>query len=181
MSPRIPGLGDRSWRDVAQSLGAVVLLLLVLAFLVTSFPALALADESYVVRSDSMAPAIGAGAVVFVEEVPTEQIEAGDVITFQSSGSGELITHRVVEVLDGDETRFRTKGDANEDPDPGSISAGQVIGAVSFHLPLIGYVVSFAGSSLGLVALVILPAVSLIVLELWDLATSNGSGGDRLR
>ncbi|MFC7137321.1 hypothetical protein ACFQRB_14425 [Halobaculum litoreum] len=82
---------------------------------------------------------------------------------------------------DGGGVSFRTKGDANEDPDPQPVAASNVVGVVAFHIPLIGHVVSFAGSDLGIVVFVILPAVGLAVGEVYDLyreATADGDGGD---
>ncbi|MFB6074704.1 MAG: signal peptidase I [Haloarculaceae archaeon] len=162
------------WRRALSLAGAVVLLLVVALFVAVAVPGAAGADESYVVLSDSMSPAIGAGSVVFVSNVPPAQITEGDVITFRQSG-GTRVTHRVIEVIDdGDGWQFRTKGDANEDPDPGVVAGDQVIGTVSFHVPLIGYVVEFANSGAGTVALVVVPAVLLVVSELWSLY----GGGD---
>lgn len=168
----------RTWRRWIHVLGAIVLVAVVALFVVSSVPALVGADESYVVLSDSMSPSIKAGAIVFVNEVPTDQIERGDVITYRSDSS-EPVTHRVVEVTsEGDQTSFRTKGDANEDADPTPVSPDSVIGTVGHHVPLIGYVVSFAGTDLGILALVIIPASLLIVLEIrdfWRDATEDSS------
>lgn len=158
-----------NWRRGAHVLGAVVLVVVVALFVAASFPPLAGADESYVVLSDSMSPAIKAGAVVFVSDVPTDQIEEGDVVTYER-GDSQPVTHRVVDVVREDgERQFVTKGDANEDADSTPVSANAVVGTVSFHVPLIGYVVAFAGTDLGLVTLVVIPAALLVVLEVRDL------------
>ncbi|MFW5949996.1 MAG: signal peptidase I, partial [archaeon] len=160
------------WRRVLRVGGFLLLVAIVALFVAVAFPAAVGADHSYVVKSSSMSPSIGAGSVVFVGEVSTEDIEKGDVITFERSAQSppERVTHRVVEVVeqDGDRT-FRTKGDANENQDQELVSADQFVGRVQFHVPLIGYGVAFAGSQLGIVALVIVPALLLIVTEVWDL------------
>lgn len=176
-----PALPDGvTWRGVGQTLGALALGAVVLAVVISSFPVLVGADGAYVVRSPSMSPAIGAGSVVFVEDVPSSAIAEGDVITFQTGATAESrVTHRVVEVREGDERRFRTKGDANPTPDSGSVGADQVVGRVSVSLPLVGYVISFAGSRLGLVALVVVPAIALFALELRDIIRDGDAGGDR--
>lgn len=169
------------WRRIAHVVGLLVLILLVGLFIVASIPALAGADESYVVLSDSMSPSIEAGAVVFVNEVPTDTIGSGDVITYETGENARTTTHRVVEVIENDgTTQFITKGDANEDPDPSPVPASAVVGTVAFHVPLMGYVVSFANTQLGLLTLVVVPALLLIVLELRDFwrELSDEDGGE---
>lgn len=176
MKDRVSTLVPGNWRGAARLAGFIVLVAAVAVFLVALFPTLVGADQTYVVQSDSMSPAIDAGAVVFVSEAPTEQIQQGDVITFETGE--DPVTHRVVEVsTEGGERRFVTQGDANVTPDPEPVSAADVIGRVSFNVPLMGYVISFAQTDLGLVALVIVPAALLLALEIRDIwrATGNDS------
>jgi len=92
------------------------------------------------------------------------------VITFADSQTGPTTTHRVIEKHQGESSiRFRTKGDANEDPDPEPVYRDEIVGVVTLSVPLIGYLIGFAQSQLGWVVLVVLPMVSLIVSELWEL------------
>ena len=173
MSLRLP---DR------QTVGAIALLLAVLPFVVYAVPQVAGASQSYVVLSDSMSPEIHAGDVVVVDDVPTQQIGQGDVITYDRPGGDQLVTHRVVEVLNEDgDTAFRTKGDANEEADPQPVPAGNVVGVVQFHIPLIGRVISFASTDAGIVLFVVLPATALGVSEVVSLyrdATTSGTNGE---
>ncbi|WP_248299510.1 signal peptidase I [Halorhabdus amylolytica] len=152
-------------------------------FLAIAIPGLVGADESFVVQSSSMSPSIGAGSVVFVSDQPATDVTEGDVITFETTGeqSSRRVTHRVVDVVEQDGDRaFRTKGDANEEPDTELVSPDQILGIVQFHLPLIGYVVAFGGSQYGVIALIVVPAILLIVTELRDLIrTSRTDGGGR--
>jgi len=163
-----------------QTVGAIVLLLAVLPFVVYAVPQVAGASHSYVVLSDSMSPEIKAGDVVVVEDQPTAQIEQGDVITYERPGGDQLVTHRVVAVLNEDgDTAFRTKGDANEEPDPQPVSAENVVGVVQFHIPLIGHVISFGSTDAGIVLFVVLPATALAVSEVISLyrdATTSETG-----
>ncbi|QLH80053.1 signal peptidase I [Halosimplex rubrum] len=163
-----PPIDQLDRRKVLHVGGLVTGLIIVGVFLAIAFPQVAGADGSYVVTSDSMSPAINAGSVVFVDGLPADELSDGDVITYQISD--ERVTHRVVAVRETDDGReFKTKGDANEQPDPGWVPADRVIGVVAFAVPLVGYVVSFANSDAGLLALVVIPAVLLIISELWDL------------
>jgi len=167
------------WRRIANLVGLAVLAIVVFLFVAAAVPQIVGADESYVVLSDSMSPAIEAGAVVFVGEVPADDIGEGDVITIEragATGDSSRVTHRVVEVVERDgERRFRTKGDANEDPDPGLVAPSEVVGVVQFHVPYMGYVTSFAQTRLGILALVVVPAVLLVVSEVWDLLTATAT------
>lgn len=168
-------------RPTPRTLAAIVLVVVVAPFVVFAVPQAVGASHSYVVLSDSMSPEIRAGDVVIVDDVQVDSIETGDVITYERPGGSQLVTHRVIEVRDDGALLFRTKGDANEDPDPTPVPAGNVVGVVLFHVPLIGHVISFAGSDLGIVAFVILPAVGLAVGELYDLykeATVDSDGGE---
>jgi signal peptidase len=163
---------------IASGIGFLVFVAVVVAFVAVAFPAVVGADQSYVVTSSSMSPSIGAGSVVFVSDVPAAAVVEGDVITFEPGGqsSPERVTHRVVDVLDGGgDRRFRTKGDANENVDPETVGADQLVGHVKFHVPLIGYAVRFAGSQYGIMALVIVPAILLVVTELRDFARAWNS------
>jgi len=165
------------WRRLANWVGLGVLLIVVGVFVAAAVPQAVGADESYVVLSSSMSPAIDAGSVVFVSTIPQADISEGDVITYDRSpgGTTSRVTHRVVGVTEQDGQRhFRTKGDANEDPDPELVPASAVVGVVTFSVPSIGYVITFAQSQLGLLTLVIVPALLLVVLEVWDLLASGG-------
>lgn len=174
------GPDDGPWRRRLEVLGLVVLGLVVFAFLTAAVPQLVGADHSFVVQSDSMSPSIGAGSMLYVDEVPATAIETGDVITFRESGENSArITHRVVEVTERDgRPAFRTKGDANPEPDQDLVTAEQVVGVAQFHLPYLGSAVVAVQSPVGILALIVLPAVALAALEVWDLYSATATDGD---
>lgn len=170
------------WRRGLRVSGLVVLVLLVLPFVAYAFPPVVGASGSYLVVSDSMndepAPVIEAGDVVYVYDIPTDQVEEGDVITYRSEGK-LVTTHRVVGVQqEGDTRYFETKGDANEEADPNLVPADRVVGTVELVVPQIGHVIVFASTSLGIVALVIIPTSLLLLSELASLVQASGSSGD---
>jgi signal peptidase len=155
---------------IAKILGAILFLLVAVSVVVAAVPSVIGAEESFVVLTSSMSPAIKAGGLVVVNDVPTSEIDSGDVITFRRGGGANPVTHRVVEINRGAETtRFTTKGDANEQPDSEPVPAGDVVGKVWFSIPLVGYLIAFGNSRLGLVALVIVPAILLAASELWEM------------
>lgn len=144
--------------------GVLVLLLVIAPFAAYTAPGLAGADESYIVLTGSMRPAIDPGDVVFVSSVPAASIGVGDVITFDRGGDVPT-THRVIEVVERDgELLFRTQGDANEDPDVELIPSDRVIGVVTFSVPYVGSVMTAANSQYGFLALVVVP-FALLVLD----------------
>jgi signal peptidase len=95
-----------------------------------------------------MEPAYSVGDMVFVKIENADNINVGDVITFNPSSDGAAyLTHRVVEKLPDYQgsgtTCFKTKGDANDSEDTFLIDEERVIGVVRFKIPFMGYVVRF--------------------------------------
>ncbi|MFB6109229.1 MAG: signal peptidase I [Haloplanus sp.] len=165
-----------SERDVtrlaAHVLGVLVLVAAVSPFVVYAVPQAVGADDSYVVLSGSMTPKMHPGDAVIVREVPPATVERRDIITFHR-GNGPPTTHRVVEVRETqDGVEFKTKGDANEDPDKGVVKSSQLVGKMVLVLPYIGYVIQFVNTRMGFLALVVAPLVLFVLSELWALVGS---------
>lgn len=102
----------------------------------------------YTILTPSMEPAYSVGDVVIVKLANADEINTGDVITFNpSSDSNAYLTHRVTEKIPNYEgtgvTCFRTKGDSNNTEDSFLIDSSRVIGKVSFSVPKIGYLIRF--------------------------------------
>lgn len=100
----------------------------------------------YTVLTPSMEPELSVGDLVIVKLANAEEIEEGDVITFNPSEDTETyLTHRVTQKLPDYEgtgvTCFITKGDANESEDGFVLDSSRVIGKVAFHIPKLGYVI----------------------------------------
>ncbi len=121
----------------------------VLAFLLMMvFIPKMLGYETFYIQTGSMGSAIPRGSLVFCKQVPFEEINLGDVVTFHSDDGSEFFTHRVVDV-DTKNQMFTTKGDANEDIDPSPTSYYFAHGKVNFSIPLVGYAAEFVNSTLG--------------------------------
>jgi len=120
---------------------------------------------SSVIMSGSMEPAIPVGSIVVVKRVNPDDVKVSDIIVFQRSDSKTL--HRVIDkIVENDSYYFKTKGDANEDPDPWTVQPEQVNGALLLTIPYYGYLIYFAGTSIGFVLMVIIPATLLIANEI---------------
>ena len=108
----------------------------------------------YTVLSGSMEPEYHVGSVIYVTKVEPEELKERDCITYHMS-NGSVVTHRIIEVkkADNGELTFRTKGDANENPD-GYQPASSVIGKAVFSIPYLGYLSDFVQRPVGLIVVV---------------------------
>lgn len=102
----------------------------------------------YTVLTPSMEKALSVGDMVIVKLGNADEIEIGDIITFNpSSDSDAYLTHRVTKKLQDYEgskvTCFVTKGDANETEDSFLIDSSRIVGKVVFSIPKLGYIVRF--------------------------------------
>lgn len=161
---------------VLKVLGTLAVVGVVLPFAAVGAANVAGGYSSHVVVSGSMEPAIGVGDVVIIEHTPGE-IQRGDVITYGRGDDRLPTTHRVVDVTtQNGQTVYVTKGDANEGRDPTPVQRQQVVGEVFVTVPYIGHVLTFADTTYGFVALVVVPLGLLLLNEAWTLFTAaNGT------
>ena len=119
-----------------------------------------------VVKSGSMEPNIRTGSVVVVK--PASDYNIGDIITFGPySKTKAPTTHRIYEMkVEGGETIYITKGDANNAPDTREIKKADIVGKVLFSVPFLGYAVDFAKKPLGFALIIIVPAALIIYDEI---------------
>jgi len=144
---------------------AFIILIVFVALLLISSQFPMMKHQVMAVRSGSMEPAIKTGSVVLV--TPVKKYKIGDVITYKGRGpKEESITHRIenTEVIEG-EMLYITKGDANNAPDSRKITEDEIIGRTIFWVPYVGYVVNFAKKPVGLLIIILIPAVMIIVDE----------------
>ena len=130
----------------------------------------------YAVLSGSMEPTYHVGSLIYVADVEPEKIQVGDPMTFRISGD-TLVTHRVIEKNE-EEKNFRTQGDANENPDGGTVAYAAVVGKPLFTIPLLGYLAVYVGTRSGMIILGTVVAVVLILTFLPDLLLGKGKEKD---
>ena len=133
-------------------------LLLIIAALVIIF--FAPDYDLYLVRSESMRPAINMGDLIITGPVGgpiNGEVKAGKIITF--SHDKELVTHRVQSIH---QASLVTKGDAVEDPDPWAVTLADVAGVYLFKIPYVGFVTSFVQTKFGWFLTIIIPATALV-------------------
>ena len=122
--------------------------------------------------------------MVVVRPRPIAQIAVGDVITFTDhdlqTGAPRTVTHRVINLEPGAAgPAFRTKGDANEAPDPGLVEAADVHGVQWYVVPLAGLVKERLFSRIGLffaVGLALLIVAAHLLLPATSGSTVTGAG-----
>lgn len=93
---------------------------------------------AYVIATESMTGELNKGDIAISERYEDQLIQEGQVIAFKKNKS--VVLHRVVDiqVING-ETRYTTKGDANEDVDTGYVVDSQIVGLVDLKMPYLGY------------------------------------------
>jgi signal peptidase len=162
-------------KKVAEGFGTA-LLVLVMVSAVLTFLAPHFGWSVDAVFSGSMEPELKVGGVVVTRPVEAAEIKVGDILTFYPPLSEQLTSHRVIEIKEGSELSFQTKGDANEDPDPFIVPAQNVVGKICFHIPYLGYFSQAVKTRLGFLLALGIPALIIIIMELkniWQALTEE--------
>jgi signal peptidase I len=165
-----PASARRAVLATAGGLGRAVIGLVCLVLIATLIPPL-LGYQRFVVVGGSMEPTIHRGSVIFDEVVPVEDLRPGDVITYVPPGRDTPSTHRIISrELDAQGSwRFRTKGDANPQPDAVPFVLERPVQArVKLAIPYVGYLWMGLASKELRYALLVAPA---ILIALWILVS----------
>lgn len=151
-----------SWKSIAAWL---VVFAVVSPFLAYGGSQFVPGYSGFIVESGSMEPEIMTGAILYTKNVSAEKISEGDTITYQDGD--KFTTHEVIGKNSSDgQITFKTKGVANEAPDPGRVTEDQLAGKKITSIPFLGYMVSWAGTDEGIAVLILLPATLMIGSEL---------------
>lgn len=125
------------------NLVSVLEYLLLAAVVALAIPAvilpLATGADRWTVISGSMDPALKVGTLIVTHPVAPEDIRDGDILTYKHPDVEQPVTHRVIATHG---TELLMKGDANRHPDA-PIQASQVIGKMSYQVPVIGKFAQF--------------------------------------
>lgn len=140
--------GSRPERSLLHYIGvalsiALLLSVIALAAITIVVPKLAGAVP-LTVLTNSMSPGYPPGTLVIIRPVDTDEIEVGDIVTYQiESGKPGVITHRVIgfagDTAEG-EKQFITQGDNNASPDIDPIREVQIQGELWYGVPYLGFV-----------------------------------------
>ena len=132
--------------------------------------------QVFTVLSGSMGKAYPTGSIIYVQErKDVASYNEGDVITFRLN-KNKTATHRIIEVIeDRGMISYRTKGDANPEPDTNPVPHDQVIGKVRFGIPLLGYFTAWVQSPPGLYYAIGAGALLILLMIAADLLDSKSS------
>lgn len=137
--------------------------------LAVTIPSIALGYRSLAVLSGSMAPALQPGDLVVDSQITPLEARVGDIVSFRDpQREQQLVTHRVREIrIVGARAFFVTQGDANTGVERWTIPVGGTLGRVEYRIPNLGHLTNRLGDRAGRIALVVIPAFLLCLLELW--------------
>ena len=120
-----------------------------------------------VVASGSMEPELKAGSLVITRPVEPREIVVGDIIAFSPNGvtlgENEVI-HRVIGIEEASPLYFKTKGDANDNPDPFMVPARNLVGRLWFKADYVGYFTGFLRTPGGFLFGLVIPGLILITM-----------------
>lgn len=125
------------------------------------------------VLSGSMRPAFSPGDMVIVTPEPVRDVRVGQVISYRIPvGDHHVQSHRVITVIRrGGQVSVRTKGDANDGPDPWTATLqGTTVWHVSGVLPKLGWAIFWLRTPLlHELTMLLAPLVLafLFVLQIW--------------
>ena len=148
-----------------------------------------------VVTSGSMKPTIQRGDILFVQNVPHDQIIPGDhlerngsIIVYETEGLWvfplqEPVVHRVVDKkFENDTYYFLTQGDnviTNPNPDDYWVPYDHVYGKVVGQIPWIGNIKLFLDDTGMTIPLLVLFALLLVISIVWDLVHPENKNDDK--
>ena len=129
----------------------------------------------YNVLTGSMSPTIKVGGLIIVKEVSPQNIQEGDVITFRSSSTDNVTTHRVIDIENVNGIKFVTKGDANNVQDPNPIDSSFLVGKVVKFIPYLGAVAIFIQKNMLLMigGLIIIFVIFMLITKITKVQTRN--------
>lgn len=163
-------------KKLACCLGLIILILLMLAA-VGTYLAPHFGWRVDAVISGSMEPELKIGSLVVARPVEPESIVPGDIITFYLQGTSDTaVTHRVINVKHNSPLYFETKGDANEQPDPFTVPARDLLGKICLHVPYLGYITEFLKTPYGYILGLAIPTVIIIAVYIRSIWVVAGKG-----
>lgn len=126
----------------------------------------------------SMSPAIEENSLIIIKEVPQEEIQVGDIITFVSEDPdlmGFYNTHRVNSIQVDEETgekSYITKGDKNTHIDVYPVSYDQVAGKYCYSVPfgqIIGQAIAALTDQRVYFVFIMLPLMICFLSYMWQI------------
>lgn len=120
-----------------------------------------------IITSGSMQPKINVGDLIFTKIVDVDSINDGEIISYwDPTNSNKIVTHLVDEISEKDGKRyFTTVGVYTGSEDTVVVPEKNVLGVYAFKIPLVGNIMLFAQSPLGLVMFLLVPLGVILVYD----------------
>jgi signal peptidase len=127
------------------------------------------------VETGSMEPILPVGSIIIVKEVTVEKAEIDEIISFYSliNVGGKpvkvVITHRVVDIINENEIKLITKGDANESADTEPVTSDNFIGVTVVTITFLTFLSRLFGNYSLILFIVVFIVLILVITEGFNL------------
>ena len=130
--------------------------------------------KPFIVLSGSMETQIMTGDVAVVKEIDAKKLKENDIIAFKKDDN-MVITHRIIEIIkdENGDTKYKTKGDNNNEEDDGVVSPEQIEGIYKFRIGKVGNLALFVQTPVGMVICISIPLILLLLLQ-WKETLKEG-------
>jgi signal peptidase len=173
-------------RRAGRGLGTLLFVLAAAALLATTVAPRVFHFRAATMLTGSMAPTIDPGDVIVDVEENASDLRVGQIVTYHIPVDDHRVeSHRVVWVGHdaAGNVLFRTKGDANDGPDPWTAKvAGPTVWRVATVLPVVGDVIRFLRQPVvQLIATRIIPVllVGWLLMSIWRPSRSGSESRKR--
>ena len=110
--------------------------------------------KTFVIISGSMEPNLEVGDIVLIKEKDKQEIKENDIISFREGQA--VITHRIVEIIEEDGTKYVTKGDNNNAKDSNKIEYEDIEGVYIGKISYLGEIVLFLKNKIIIICIILI-------------------------
>lgn len=130
--------------------------------------------KPFILLSGSMETQIMTGDVAVVKKIDANELKENDIIAFKDDDN-IVITHRIIEIIkdENGNTKYKTKGDNNNDEDDGFVRPEQIEGIYKFRIGKLGNLALFVQTPVGMVICISIPLILLLLLQ-WKESLKEG-------
>ena len=94
-----------------------------------------------IIEDHGMSPYYSKGSLIYVRPKNSNELLAGDVITYYENSGEHIMTRRVIAVEE-EHQKFYTKADNRSQTESGVVSKRNIIGVPIFQIPYLGIILS---------------------------------------
>lgn len=123
--------------------------------------------KAYIITTNSMKPLLTEGDIIIVKQVGENELKQGDVITFYQFG--EVITHRITRIEEGQIKQYITKGDNNNVEDIEKVQYGDIEGKYIVDIPHIGKIVKVLENKIVFLMIIL----TILILEFYKISINE--------